>query len=138
MHKGMRCVRSYLSASIPASIISCGVSKSGSPAANDTTSTPLSRRELARSDSNMVLEGRTAATHGFKAVSKPVPLLEGCAAHLVCMAARWKITQIRGPLLAESAKDLEVTRWIPSNTSGPMGFPLHKVGASSSALTISK
>lgn len=76
-----------LRASMPASMISWGVSKSGSPAASDTTSTPLSFRELARSDSSMVFEGRTEATQAFRPVSKPVPLLLGSAAHLLCIAA---------------------------------------------------
>lgn len=67
----------------------------------------------------MVLEGRTAATHGFKAVSKPVPLLLGCTAHLVCMAAVER-EDIISPLLADIKKDIRSEQLGTLNTFEPM------------------
>ena len=53
-------------ASMPASMIGAGVSKSGSPAARLTMSFPASRRLLARSDRSIVFDGRRSVTFGLR------------------------------------------------------------------------
>ena len=58
---------------MPASATGSGVSKSGSPAAREMTSTPDSRREVARSDRTIVFEGRIAPTTGFIVMSTEAP-----------------------------------------------------------------
>ena len=69
--RGFRWAESRRRASMPASTMGAGVSKSGSPAARETTSAPASRMDAARSDSAMVLEGRRDATKGFSVWSTP-------------------------------------------------------------------
>jgi hypothetical protein len=59
--------------SMPASTISSGVSKSGSPAAKPITSIPDSRMERARSVSAMVFDGLRDATSGFNVGSTVLP-----------------------------------------------------------------
>ena len=59
---------------MPASATGSGVSKSGSPAAREMTSTPDSRREVARSDSTIVFESRIAPTTGFIVMSTEAPV----------------------------------------------------------------
>ena len=68
---GARAPLTHLRASMPASRMGPGVSKSGSPAARPITSAPDSRMLLARSVSAIVLEGFKAATLGFRAWSTP-------------------------------------------------------------------
>ena len=58
---------------MPASATGSGVSKSGSPAAREMTSTPDSRRDVARSDSTIVFEGLIAPTTGFIVISTEAP-----------------------------------------------------------------
>ena len=94
-----------LSASMPASRMAWGVSKSGSPAAREMTSWPASRMDAARSDRCMVLEGLRPATAGFRIMSTPAPLpalpgaLPGAASARGMPAARMDGGRLGGSLI---------------------------------------